>query len=90
MHQFSNLSANVIPFQPQTALPIPRLAGVAGGLLKRERDGATSDFFPPHKTSGSPLNRLSSPACYPHLQSLDDGGLTTDGSAAELTSYKKR
>ena len=56
----------------------------------RERDGATSDFSPPRRTSGSPLNRLSSPARYPHLQSSDDGGLTTDGSAAEFTSYKKR
>ena len=90
MHQFSNLSANAIPFQPQAALPTPRPAGVAGGLPERERDGATSDFSPPHRTSGSPLNRLSSPARYPHLQSSDDGGLTTDGSAAEFTSYKKR
>ena len=32
MHQFTNLSANAIPFQPQAALPTPRLAGVAGGL----------------------------------------------------------
>ena len=90
MHQFSNLSANAIPFQPQAALPTPRPAGVAGGLPERGRDGASSDFSPPHKTSGSPLNRLSSPACYPPLQSSDDGGLTTDGSATDLTSYKKR
>ena len=32
MHQFSNLSANAIPFQPQAALPTSRPAGVAGGL----------------------------------------------------------
>ena len=32
MHQFSNLSANAIPFQLQAALPIPRPAGVARGL----------------------------------------------------------
>ena len=32
MDQFSNLSANATPFQPQTALPTPRPAGVAGGL----------------------------------------------------------
>ena len=56
----------------------------------RERDGATSDFSPPRRTSGSLLNRLSSPTHHPHLQSSDDGGLTTDGSAAEFTSYKKR
>ena len=36
------------------------------------------------------MNRLSSTAHYPHLQTSDDGGLTTDGSAAEFTSYKKR
>ena len=89
-HQFSNLSANAIPFQPQAALPTPRPAGVARGLLERERDGATSDFSPPRRTTGSPLNRLSSPARYLHLQTSDDGGLTTDGSAAEFTSYKKR
>ena len=34
MHQFSNLSANAIPFQPQAALPTPRPAGVARGLLE--------------------------------------------------------
>ena len=90
VHQFSNLLANAIPFQPQAALPTPRLAGVARGLPEQERDGATSDFSPPRRTSGSPLNRLSSTARYPHLQTSDDGGLTTDGSAAEFTSYKKR
>ena len=90
MHQFTNLSANAIPFQLQAALPTPRLAGVARGLQERERDGATSDFSPPHRTTGSPLNRLPSPTHYPHLQTSDDGDLITDGSAAELTSYKKR
>ena len=85
VHQFSNLSANTVPFQPQAALPTPRPAGMTGGLPERGRDGASSDF-----SSGSPLNRLPSPACYPPLQSSDDGGLTTDGSAADLTSYKKR
>ena len=90
MHQFSNLSANTIPFQPQAALLTPRLAGAAGSLQERERGGATSEFSPPHRTTGSPLNRLPSPARYPHLQTSDDGDLTTDGSAAEFTSYKKR
>ena len=32
MHQFTNLSANAVPFQLQAALPTPRLAGTAGGL----------------------------------------------------------
>ena len=90
MHQFTNLSANAIPFQPQAALLTPRLAGAAGGLQERVRDGATTDFSPPHRIVGSPLNRLLSPACYPYLQTSDDGDLTTDGSTTELTSHKKR
>ena len=90
MHQFTNLSANAIPFQLQAASPTPRLAGAAGGLQERERDGATTDFSPPRRIIGSPLNRLPSPAHYQHLQTSDDGDLTTDGSTAELTSYKKR
>ena len=48
------------------------------------------DFSPPCRTTGVPLNRLPSPTCYPHLQTSDDGDLTTDGSTAEFTSYKKR
>ena len=90
MHQFTNLSAAVIPFQPQATLPTPRLAGVAGGLQEQERDGATTDFSSPSRIIGSPLNRLPYPAHYQHLQTSDDGDLTTDESTAELTSHKKR
>ena len=46
MHQFTNLSATAIPFQPQAALPTPRLAGAAGGLQEQERDGPQLTF--PH------------------------------------------
>ena len=88
MHQFTNLSANAIPFQPQAALLTPRPAGIAGGLPEWERDWATSDFSPPRRTPGSPLSRLPSPTHYLHLQTSDDRDL--DGSAAEFTSYKKR
>ena len=56
----------------------------------RERDGATSDYSPPCRATGSPFNKLPSPTHYPHLLISDDGDLTTDGSAAEFTSYKKR
>ena len=90
MHQFTNLSANAIPFQPQAAVPTPRLAGAAGGLQKQGRDGATTDFSPPHRIIGSPLSRLPSPTRYLYLQTSVDGDLTTDGSTTELTSHKKR
>ena len=90
MHQFTNLSANAVPFQPQAALPTPRPAGVAKGLQERERDGARSNFSPPHRTTGSPSNRLLSPMHYWHLQTCDDGDLTIDASTTEFTSHKKR
>ena len=90
MHQFTNLSAIAIPFQPQAALPTPRLAGAVRGLQEQERDGATTDYSPPRRIIGSPINRLPSPAHYQHLQTSDDGDLTTDESTAELTSHKKR
>ena len=90
MHQFTNLSASAVPFQLQAALPTPRLAGAAEGLQEQERDGSTTDFSPPCRIIGSPLDRLPSPARCQHFQTSDDGDLTTDGSTAELTSYKKR
>ena len=90
MHQSTNLSANAVPFQPQAAVPTPRLVGVAGGLQEQERDGATSDFSPPRRTTGSLLTRFPSPTHYQHLQTSDDGDLTTDASTTELTSHKKR
>ena len=90
IHQLTNLSTNAVSFQLQGAGPTPRLAGTAGGLQEQERDGATSDFSPPHRIVGSPLGRLPSPTHYQCLQTSDDGGLTTDGSATELTSHKKR
>ena len=77
-------------FQLQAALPTPRLAGAAGGLWEQERDGAITDYSPPHRIIGSPINRLPSPTCYQHLQTSDDGDLTMDESTAELTSHKKR
>ena len=90
MHRPTNLSTNAVLFQLQAAGPTPRLADTAGGLREQERDGATSDFSPPHRIVGSPLGRLPSPTRYQCLQTSDDGGLTTDGSATELTSHKKR
>ena len=90
MHQFTNLSANAIPFQPQATVPTPRLAGAARGLQEQERDGATTDFSPPCRIIGSLLSRLPSPTCYQYLQTSDDGDLTTDGSTTELTSHKER
>ena len=83
MHQFTNLLANAVLFQPQAVLPAPRLASAARGLQGSERDGS-----PPHKTVGSPLNRLSSPACYQQEVS-DEGDLSTGGGTTGSTVRRK-
>ena len=77
-------------FPPAGCLPTLGLASAVRGLQERERDGATTDFSPPCRIIDSPLNRLPSPARYQHLQTSDDGDLTTDGSTTEHTSSKKR
>ena len=79
------LSSRRLPCQPLGWLVQPEVF-----RNERERDWATTDFSPPHRIIGSPLNRLPSPAHYQHLQTSDDGDLTTDGSTAEFTSHKKR
>ena len=89
MDQFSNLSANVAPFQSQAALPTPRLARAVGGLQKLVRDGPMTDISLPCGTMGSPINGLTSPSCYQH-EASDDGGLTTDGSSSDYTFRRKK
>ena len=85
-------TSQLMPFLPSCRLhcqPLGQL--VWPEVFQNEGDmGPHLNFSPPCRTSGSPLNRLSFPAHYPPLQSSDDGGLTMDGSAANLTSYKKR
>ena len=90
MHQFSNLSAMAVPFQPQATLPTPRLADAARGHQEPERDRSAADLSPLPRTVGSFRDRSPSPAYHPHSQASDDGDLTTDGNSTDYTSHRKK
>ena len=90
MHQFSNLSAMAVPFQPQATLPTPRLADAAGGHQEPKQDRSAADLSPLERTVGSFRDRSPSPAHHSHSQASDDGDLTTDGNSTDYTSCRKK
>ena len=90
MHQFSNLSATAVPFQPQATLPTPRLADAARGHQEPESDRSAADLSPLQRTVGSFRDRLPSPSHHPHSQASDDGDLTTNGNSTDYTSRRKK
>ena len=90
MHQFSNLSATAVPFQPQATLPTPRLANAARDHQEPESDRSAADLSPLRRTVGSFRDRSPSPAHHPHSQLSDDGDLTTDGNSTDYTSRRKK
>ena len=90
MHQFSNLSAMAVPFQPQATLPTPRLADAARGCQEPERDRPAADLSPLQRTVSSFRDRSPSPAHHPHSQASDDGDLTADGNSTDYTSCRKK
>ena len=90
MHQFSNLSAMAVPFQPQATLPTPRLADAARGHQEPESDRSAADLSPLQRTVGSFRDRSPSPAHHPHSQASDDGDLTTDGNSTDYMSCRKK
>ena len=90
MHQFSNLSAMAVPFQPQATLPTPRLADAARGCQEPKRDRSAADLFLLQRTVGSFRDRSPSSAHQPHSQTSDDRDLTTDGNSTDYMSRRKK
>ena len=90
MHQFPNLSAMAVPFQPQATLSTPRLADAARGYQEPKRDRSAADLSPLQRTVGSFRDRSPSPVHHPHSQASDDGDLTTDGNFTDYTSHRKK
>ena len=90
MHQFSNLSATAVPFQPQATLPTPRLANAARGCQEPKSDRSAADLSLLQRTVGSFRDRSPSPAHHPCSQASDDGDPTTDGKSTDYTSRRKK
>ena len=89
MPQFTNLSANAAPFQPQAALPTPRPVGAARGSREQEGGMVIADFSPPRGTPGFPLGGIPPASHHQYLQSSDDGDRATDGNTSDSISRKK-
>ena len=84
MPQFTNLSANAAPFQPQAALPTSRPVGAARGSREQGGGMVIADFSPPHGTPGFPLGGIPPASHHPYPQSSDDGDQATDGNTSCL------
>ena len=88
MHQPSGLSVNAAPFQPQTAMPAPRLAEVPRDLPEARRKGPLNGRSPPGRTTTSSVGKMPSPAGGPYLLTSDDD-VTSDGGLVNPSSRRK-
>ena len=88
LHQPSRLSATAAPFQPQVALPMPRLAEAASDPHEREGSGPKASFSPSCHPTTSSIGKVSSPARGPYPQ-VSDEDATSDVGLVDPSSRKK-
>ena len=86
--QPSGLSATAAPFQPQAALPMPRLAETASDQHKQEGSGPKAGFSPSRRSTTSSVGKVPSPARGPYPQTSDDDA-TSDVGLVDPSSCKK-
>ena len=87
LHQPSGLSAMAAPFQPRTALPMPRLAEMASDPQKQEGSRPKASFSPSCRSTTSSVGKVPSPIWGPYP-------LTSDNDATSVglvgpSSHKK-
>ena len=88
LHQPSGLSATAAPFQPQAALPMPRLAESASDLHKQEGSRPKAGFSPSCRSTTSSVGKVPSPIWGPYPQTSDDD-VTSDVGLMDPSSCKK-
>ena len=88
MHQPSGLSVNVAPFQPQAAVPMPRLAEMPSDQPEAERRGPKDGLSPSRRSTTSSVSKIPSPMRGPHPQTSDDD-VTSDVGLVDLSSHRK-
>ena len=88
LYQPSCLSATAAPFQPQVALPMPRLAEVASDPHEREGSGPKAGFSPSCHPTTSSIGKVSSPTRGPYPQ-VSDEDATSDVGLVDPSSHKK-
>ena len=87
-HQPSGLSVNAVPFQPQAAVPMPRLAEMPSDQPEAERRGPKDGLSPSHRLTTSSVGKIPSPMRGPYPQTSDDD-VTSDVGLVDPSSHRK-
>ena len=88
MHQPSGLSVNVAPFQPQTAVPMPRPAEMPSDQPEAERRGPKDGPSPSRRSTTSSVGKIPSPIRGPYPQTSDDD-ITSDVGLVDPSSHRR-
>ena len=88
MHQPSGLSVNAAPFQPQAAVPMPRLAEMPSDQPEARSRGPKDGFSPSHRSTSSSVGKIPSPMRGPYPQTSDDN-ITSDVGLVDPSSSRK-
>ena len=88
MHQPSGLSVNAAPFQPQAAVPMPRLAEMPSDHREARSRGPKDGLSPSRRSTTSSVGKIPSPMRGPYPQTSDDD-ITSDGGLVDPSSSRK-
>ena len=88
LHQPSGLSVNVAPFQPQAAMPMPRLAEMPSDQPEAARRGPKAGLPPSRRSTTSSVGKIPSPIRGPYPQTSDDD-VTSDVGLVDPSSHRK-
>ena len=88
MHQTTGLSVSVAPFQPQAAVPMPRLAERPSDQPEADRRGPKDGLSPYRHSTTSSVGKIPFPIRGPYPQTSDDD-VTLDGGLVNPSSHRK-
>ena len=88
LHQPSGLSVTVAPFQPQAAIPMPRLTEMPSDQHEAKKKGPKTGRSPSHRLTTYSVGKVPSPIRGPYPQTSDDD-VTSDVGLVDLSSHRK-
>ena len=88
LHQPSGLLVTAAPFQPQAAMPMPRLTEVPNDQHEAERKGPKTGCSPSRRSTTSSVGKVPSPIRGPYPQTSDNYA-TSDVGLVDPTSCRK-
>ena len=88
LHQPSGLSVTAAPFQPQAAMPMPRLTEMPSDQHEAEKRGPKTGLSPCCCSTTSSVGKVPSPMRGPYPQTSDDDA-TSDVGLVDPSSRRK-